>query len=303
MKFSLWTSNARPWSEMVDLATYADATGWHSLWYADHFMSQTADDTPGSEPALECWTILAAIAATVPRLRLTSMVSPVTIHHPVVLAKRVATLDQISGGRVVFGLGAGWQVNEHTGYGFELREPGERVSHFIEALQVIRHLFDDERANFAGRWYTLTDAPFEPKPVQSPIPILVGTAGPRMLRATARYANEWNTWGDPATVREKTVDFMTACAAVERDPATIRRSAQAMVFFTEDDSTRNTLLAKVPEGRSLVGNSAQLVDLIGEYADQGVDEFALPDFNLQGDASRRREAIERFHDEVAVHFS
>ena len=287
---------------MVDLATYADGSGWHSLWYADHFMSQTPDDTPGDGPALECWSMLAAIAATVPRLRLTSMVSPVTIHHPVVLAKRAATVDQISGGRVVLGLGAGWQVNEHAGYGFALREPAERVTHFIESMQVIRHLLDDQRATFAGQWYTLTDAPFEPKPVQSPLPILVGTSGPRMMRATARYATEWNTWGDPMTVREKTAQFADACDAVGVDMAGIRRSAQALLFFTDDQATRAKLVDKVPKGRSLVGSSQQIVDLIAQYAEAGVDEFALPDFTLGESAAQRREAIERFRDEVAAHF-
>jgi alkanesulfonate monooxygenase SsuD/methylene tetrahydromethanopterin reductase-like flavin-dependent oxidoreductase (luciferase family) len=229
------------------------------------------------------------------------MVSPVTIHHPVVLAKRVTTVDQISGGRVVFGIGAGWQVNEHAAYGFRLPDPGERVSHFIECLQVIRHLLDDTRATFDGQWYHLTDAPFEPKPVQSPLPILVGTAGPRMMRATARYANEWNTWGDPATVRAKTADFATACAAVDRDVHTVRRSAQALVFFA-DEATRAKLVDKVPAGRSLAGSPAQLVDMMGEYAEAGVDEFALPDFTLGESAAQRRENIERFRDEVAAHF-
>ena len=140
----------------------------------------------------------------------------------VVLAKRVTTVDQISGGRAVFGLGAGWQVNEHTAYGFRLPDPGERVTHFIEAIQVIRHLLDDSRAEFAGRWYTLTDAPFEPKPLQARLPLLVGTGGPRMMRAVARYADEWNTWGDPAQVRDRTVDFVGACEAVGRDPETVR---------------------------------------------------------------------------------
>jgi alkanesulfonate monooxygenase SsuD/methylene tetrahydromethanopterin reductase-like flavin-dependent oxidoreductase (luciferase family) len=163
-------------------------------------------------------------------------------------------------------------------------------------------LLDDERATFNGRWYTLTDAPFEPKPLQSPLPILVGTGSPRMMRATARYANEWNTWGDPSVVKTKTADFQAACAAVDRDFATIRRSAQALVFFVDDDAAREKMISRAPEGRSLVGNSAQLVDIIGGYADLGVDEFAIPDFNLQGDAAQRRETIERFRDEVAAHF-
>jgi alkanesulfonate monooxygenase SsuD/methylene tetrahydromethanopterin reductase-like flavin-dependent oxidoreductase (luciferase family) len=303
MKFSLWTSNGHAWSEMHDLATYADRTGWHSLWFADHFMSQTPDDSPGDGPAYECWSVLAAIAATVPRLRLTSMVSPVTIHHPVVLAKRVATVDQISGGRVVFGVGAGWQVNEHRAYGFELPAPGERVTHFIESIQVIRHLLDDTRADFAGRWYTLRDAPFEPKPVQSPLPLLVGTGSPRMLRATARYANEWNTWGDVDLVRARTATFVEACEAVGTDPSSIRRSAQAMVFFADSDAKRDELVAAAPAGRSLVGSSAQLVDLLGGYVDLGVDEFALPDFTLGDSPELRRDNIERFRDEVISQLS
>ena len=201
MKFSLWASNSRAWPEILDLATYVESVGWHGFWLPDHYMSNTPDDSPGVEPALDCWTVLAAVAVAVPNLRLTSMVSPLTIHHPVVLAKRVVTVDQISNGRAVLGLGAGWQVNEHRGYGFELREPGERVTHFVEAIRVIRELLDNERANFAGRWYTLTDATFEPKPVQSPLPLLVGTASPRMLRTVARYANAWNTWGSPVDGR------------------------------------------------------------------------------------------------------
>ena len=99
-------------------------------------------------------------------------------------------------------------------------------------------------------------------------------------RATARYANEWNTWGDPPQVRERTEQFVAACEAVGRDPQTMRRSAQAMVFFTADDAARDKLAKRVPQGRSLVGNTAQLVDLIGGYVDAGVDEFALPDFTL-----------------------
>lgn len=303
VKFSLWTSNSRPWSEILDLATYADANGWHSLWFADHFMSQTPDDTPGSDSALECWTVLAALAVAVQRLRLTSMVSPVTIHHPVVLAKRVATVDQISGGRAVLGLGAGWQINEHAGYGFELPQPKERVTHFIEAIQVIRELLDAERANFTGPNYTLTDAPFEPKSIQSPLPILVGTSGARMLKATAKWANEWNTWGDPAAVRSVTEKFSAACESVGRDPATIRRSAQAMVFFTNDDAARQKILGRAPQGRSIVGNGAQIAEVIAEYAADGVDEFALTEFTLGASPEQRRESVERFHEEVASQFA
>lgn len=303
MKFSLWASNSHAWSEVVGLATYVQAAGWHGFWLPDHYMSHTADDSPGTEPSLDCWTVLAAVAVAVPDLRLTSMVSPLSIHHPVVLAKRVVTVDQISNGRAVLGLGAGWQVNEHRGYGFELRRPGERVTHFIEAVRVIRELLDNERSNFAGRWYTLADAPFEPKPVQSPLPVLVGTASPRMLRTTARHANAWNTWGTPATVAAVTERFIAACAEEGRDPASIRRSAQALVYITDSDTQRAELLPKVRADRAIVGTTAEIVDIIGRYAAAGLDEFALPDFNLGASPGQRRETIERFHEEVVRELS
>jgi alkanesulfonate monooxygenase SsuD/methylene tetrahydromethanopterin reductase-like flavin-dependent oxidoreductase (luciferase family) len=298
VKFSLWASNSREWSEIVDLATYVESVGWNGFWLPDHYMSQTADDSPGTEPELDCWTVLAAVAVAVPNLRLTSMVSPLTIHHPVVLTKRVVTVDRISNGRAVLGLGAGWQVNEHRGYGFELREPGERVTHFIEGIRVIRELLDKERANFAGRWYTLTDATFEPKPVQSPLPILVGTSRPRMLRTVARYANEWNTWGNPTLVATVTERFMAACEKEGRDPSTIRRSAQALVHIADNDAHRDSLLAKITTDRAIVGTTSEIVDVIAQYAEAGLDEFSIPDFNLGPSVEQRRETIERFHEEV-----
>jgi len=300
VKFSLWASNGRAWSELVDVAAYVESVGWHGFWLPDHYMSNTPDDSPGTDPALDCWTVLSAIAVAVPNLRLTSMVSPVTIHHPVVLAKRVVTVDRISNGRAVFGLGAGWQVNEHRGYGFELPPPNERVAHFVEAIQVIRELLDNDRANFTGQWYTLTDATFEPKPVQSPLPLLVGTSGSRMMRTVARYANAWNTWGPPSTVAAATERFTAACEAEGRDSATIRRSAQALVFITDDDATRDKLRAKVAADRAIVGSVAEVVDVLGQYVDAGLDEFALPDFNLGASPEQRRESIERFHDEVVT---
>jgi alkanesulfonate monooxygenase SsuD/methylene tetrahydromethanopterin reductase-like flavin-dependent oxidoreductase (luciferase family) len=303
VKFSLWLSNSREWSEIVDLATYVESVRWDGFWLPDHYMSQTPDGSSGSEPALDCWTVLAAVSVAVPRLRLTSMVSPVTIHNPVVLAKRVVTADQISNGRAVFGLGAGWQVNEHRGYGFDLPEAGERVSRFIEAIRVIRELLDNERANFAGRWYTLTDATFEPKPVQSPLPILVGTSRPRMLRTVARYANAWNTWGSPSLVATVTERFHTACETEGRDPASIVRSAQALVYITDSDAQRDELLAKISTDRAIIGSTAEIVDVMAEYAAAGLDEFALPDFNLDQSVAHRRETIERFHEEVVSVFN
>jgi alkanesulfonate monooxygenase SsuD/methylene tetrahydromethanopterin reductase-like flavin-dependent oxidoreductase (luciferase family) len=302
MKFSIWTSYERSWTEVLQVAQYLESHDWHALWYADHFMPQGNDDTVSDEPALECWSVLAGIAAAVPRIRLTSMVSPLTIHHPVVLAKRVTTVDHISGGRAVLGIGAGWQVNEHAAYGFELPPPGERVSRFGEGIEVIHRLLRDQRTNLTGNHYVLTDAPFQPKPVQTPLPILVGTGSPRMLRLTAKWADEWNTWGDPAQVLERTELFQRACSTENRDPASVRRSAQALVFLTDDDATRDSLRKFAPAGRSLVGGPAELIDLIGQYVEQGVDELAIPDFTLGNSAEKRMHAFERLHTEVLSAF-
>jgi alkanesulfonate monooxygenase SsuD/methylene tetrahydromethanopterin reductase-like flavin-dependent oxidoreductase (luciferase family) len=301
--FSIWPSYERPWAEVADLAAFVEAAGWHGFWYADHFMPDTDDNSSSDGDTFECWSVLAALAAVTSRVRLTSMVSPVTIHHPVILAKRAVTVDHISGGRVTLGLGAGWQVNEHAAYGFELPAVGERVTRFAEALQVVHALLHTEgRSTTSGSHYPLTDAPFSPAAVQRPLPILVGTGSPRMMRLTARYAQQWNTWGDPAQLAERTALFTAACEAVDRDPASVWRSSQAMIFLTDSDSATDKLRALAPAGRSLVGQPSELIDLIGTYVDAGVDEFAIPDFTLGGNREQRRATLERINDEVLVAF-
>jgi alkanesulfonate monooxygenase SsuD/methylene tetrahydromethanopterin reductase-like flavin-dependent oxidoreductase (luciferase family) len=227
------------------------------------------------------------------------MVSPVTIHHPVVLAKRAATVAIITGGRVVLGLGAGWQVNEHAAYGFDLPAPGPRVSRFEEAIEVIHRLLHDEVSDFAGTYYSLSQAPFVPKP---DLPIMVGTGSPRMSRITARWADEWNTWGDPDELRRRTQVWREACETVGRDPSTMRRSAQALVFLTDDDATRDAIRAMAPSDRTLAGGPAELTELIGTYVDAGIDEFAIPDFTLGRTREERRATLDRLRSEVLAAF-
>ena len=302
MQFSLWPSNARPWDETLELARFAERSGWRGFWYADHLMEHTADDSAGAGDIHECWSILAAVAASVGRIRLTSMVTPTTIHHPVVIAKRVTTVDHVSGGRVTLGLGAGWQVNEHRAYGFDLPEPKVRVDRFAEAIDIVSRLLSGERPTVEGSHFTVTDAPFAPLPVQAPLPLLVGTASPRMLRLAARYAQEWNTWGDPETVAERTASFVQACEREGRDPATMHRSAQAMIFLVDDPARVGTMRERVPEGRSLVGGIGEIVDQLGRYVEMGVDEFAIPDFTLGATAGERFDTLARLDAEVVSAF-
>jgi alkanesulfonate monooxygenase SsuD/methylene tetrahydromethanopterin reductase-like flavin-dependent oxidoreductase (luciferase family) len=298
MHFSVWVSFERPWDEVLALAHHVEAEGWHGFWYADHFMPDTPDGTPADGPGFECWTILAGIAAAVPRLRLGSLVSPTTAHHPAILAKRAMTVDHISGGRAILGVGAGWQVNEHHAYGIELYEPKARVDRFAEALPIMRSLLHDQRTTFAGQYFTFTDAPCDPKPVQSSLPIMVGTGSARMLRLTARFADEWNTWGDVAEAAVRNDRFLTACEKEGRDPSTIRKSVQAMVWLVDDQAAIDKLRARVPAGRSLVGRATELVDTIGAYQALGFDELIIPDFNLGRAPEARQDAYDRLHTDV-----
>jgi alkanesulfonate monooxygenase SsuD/methylene tetrahydromethanopterin reductase-like flavin-dependent oxidoreductase (luciferase family) len=195
MQFSIWPSSARTVAEILDLARWADDTGWFGIWVADHYMPNTGDETVADGVTHEAWALLPAIAAVTERIRLGPLVSPTSVHHPALLANRTATIDHLSAGRFVLGLGAGWQINEHAAYGIELHRPGARVDRFEEAVAIIRSLLTEERTTMIGEHFQITDAPCDPKPMLSPVPILVGTGSQRMLGITARHADEWNTWG------------------------------------------------------------------------------------------------------------
>jgi probable F420-dependent oxidoreductase len=253
-------------------------------------MPNTGDTTPARGDTYECWALLPALAAITERIRIGTLVSPTSVHHPALLAKRAATIDRLSGGRMVLGLGAGWQVNEHHAYGIELEPPGRRVTRFEEAIQIVRSMLSDESTTFRGSCYTLTEAPCDPKPVQSPLPILVGTRSPRMLRITARYADQWNTWATPAQAAAPRAALLEACDAVGRDPATLWMSVNALVEL--DPSTP-------PPGRAVVSGSAQqLVDQIGQYAELGYDEFIVPDWNLGTDKAEIADNVARIKTKV-----
>jgi F420-dependent oxidoreductase-like protein len=203
----------------------ADAFDFHGIWNYDHFYGLT-DPT---DPTFEGWTTLAAMAVLIGRARIGCMVTSVTYRNPAVLAKMAVTVDHICGGRLDFGIGAGWHEEEHRGYGIEFPSPARRVEMLDEALTVIRRLWTEESVNFAGRFFALEDARGEPKPVQRPHPpIVIGAAKPKMLRVTARHADEWNVvgWGDPHEWAETSARLDQACGEVGRNPREIRRSVQ-----------------------------------------------------------------------------
>ncbi|MEQ1874193.1 MAG: LLM class flavin-dependent oxidoreductase [Ilumatobacteraceae bacterium] len=301
MDFAMWAMYNRSWDEALERAQWAEAHHYNAFWYADHLMPYTEDGSTDDGVAHECWTVLAAIGAAVPRLRLVSVVSPVSIHHPVLLAKRAVSTDHISGGRAVLGIGAGWQVSEHTGYGFELLEPGPRVKRFAEAIEIIHRLLHGERLTFDGTYYSLKDAPLGPPPVNGSLPILVGTGSPLMLRLTARFADEWNTWGDPDEIVVRTKRFHTACEKEGRDPATLRRSAQAFVFYVRNAGERAKAEKEAMAGRSIIGSAAEIVEQLGRYKELGIDEFAIADSDFFGETREERtDGYARFHADIVT---
>jgi F420-dependent oxidoreductase-like protein len=283
-----------PWAETLAIARHAEATGWDGVYYADHFMPNATDV---SAPVGECWTTLAALAAAVPRVRIGPLVTGNTYRHPAVLAKMAATVDIISGGRLVLGLGAGWQENEHRAYGIEFSTLGGRMNRFEEACHVITSLFANPRTTFAGRYYQLTEAPLEPKPLQAPVPLLIGGGGEqRTLRIAARYANEWNVWGTPEVLAHKGRILDRYCDEIGRDPRSIRHSAQALLIMSEDPAFLERVRAA---GRPVLGGAAaEIRALVEQYAAAGVHELIIPGFTIGRTLEEKLATLDRFNEQV-----
>lgn len=298
MQFAVWPGTQQDWSDILEVARHAELTGWDRVYVADHFMS---NDESAEGPMLECWGVVTALAAAVPRVGIGTLVCGNTYRHPAILANQAATADVISGGRVILGLGAGWQQNEHDKYGIELYGVKERMDRFAEACAIVRSLTTEARTTFDGEHYQLTDAPMEPKPV-GPLPLLVGGGGEkRTLRIAAEHAQEWNVWSTPETFAHKSSVLDGHCEDLGRDPGEIRRSTQALLFLSDDEAFLTRIRERDIGRASIVGTPAEVVDIVGAYRDAGVDELIVPDFTL-GTGNRRTEILDRFHEEVAIHF-
>jgi F420-dependent oxidoreductase-like protein len=302
MRFSVWPSPQRPWKDVREVVLHCDGTGWDGAYFADHFMPDDPGGAPVDGPVLECWSVLSALAAETHRLRLGSLVSGNLYRHPAVLANAAATIDHISGGRFIVGLGAGWQRNEHAAYGIDLLDVGPRLDRFEEACAVINGLLGQARTTVAGSSYQITDAPCDPKPVQAHLPLLIGGSGEkRTMRIAARHADEWNAWGTAEDFRRRTPLLAAHCDAVDRDPATITRSTQALVYLSTNEEWLAPLRRDPAARARLLGTPAELVEQVAAYDAVGVDELIIPDW-FMGSAARTVDTLDLFWNEVAVHF-
>lgn len=214
------------YSEIQQVWQEADELGFDTAFVFDHFIPIRSDP---SGPCLEGWTLLAALAAQTKNVRVGVLVTGNTYRAPAVLAKMAATVDHISGGRLILGLGAGWFELEHKAYGIPYDTAGIRARRLVEAVELMKLLFAQEKSTYAGKYYQLQDAPFEPKPLQKPHPpILIGGMGPRVIQPlAARHANIWHFSvpdGDPAAAKQMCSQFDAICRQVGRDPAAVEKS-------------------------------------------------------------------------------
>jgi F420-dependent oxidoreductase-like protein len=300
MRFSIWPMLSQPWSDVLEVATHAEATGWDGIYVFDHFMGP--GDAAGGPPTpiYEGTAVLAALAAATERLRLGSLVFGMTYRHPAVLANWAATVDHVSGGRLVLGIGAGWQENEHGQYGIELGSPRTRLARFEEGCEVLVGLLRDDVTNVGGQHYVVTDAIAEPKPRQQPLPILIGGKGDRMMAVVARYADQWNMWGLADTIAERSAVLDERCTAIDRDPTSIERSCQALWFLTGDVARADELVASAPFP-AIGGPPGRVSDAVAAWREAGVDEVIVPDWNF-GRGSQRLDRMDTIINDVATAF-
>ena len=287
MRFGLQIPNFFPgdsthalFDEVVERATAAEETGFDSVWVMDHLFQLPPMGGP-TAPMLEAYTLLGALAARTSRVRLGTMVTGVTYRNPAYLAKIVTTLDIISAGRAILGIGAAWYDVEHEGLGFDFPPAGERLDRLEEALQICKAMFTEEAPTFDGRYYRIHEARNVPPPVQTGgPPILIGGGGEkRTLQLVARYADMSNIFGDAATVAHKVEVLRGHCEALGRDPSEVTVSRLSTLVLTgsaeETASTRDFLRQVTGEEptTSDIGTPDELVARVEELAAAGVQYF------------------------------
>jgi F420-dependent oxidoreductase-like protein len=282
--------------ELVPLWQRIEELGfdWISIW--DHFY---AADNTGDPSCLEATVSHAALAASTNRVRCGSLVYCAGYRHPAVLANAIATLDELAAGRVTLGLGAGWAKLEYDAYGIPFPNAATRLRLLEESLVCVRGLLRDERTDFAGEFFTLTDAACEPKPMQTPLPIWVGGGGEKVtLRLAAQYAEGWNVpFIAPDAWAHKSGVLDAHCERLGRDPATIERGANVGMAFTDDELRKQFgHLADFVRPGVLTGSVSEMVDRVGAYAEAGADWVILA-----MRAPFDRDGLERFASEVLPH--
>jgi F420-dependent oxidoreductase-like protein len=290
------------WPQMLDLWQKADRWGYDSLWNFDHFFPIfVAPDGP----CFEGWTSLSALAQATKRARVGTLVNGNTYRHPCVTAKMAATLDHVSGGRLNFGIGAGWFELEHRAFGIDFKTVPERLRALDEACRIIKGMFTEEKTSLRGKHYTVTDALGLPKPVQKPHPpFMIGGTGEKvLLKIVAKHADMWNTGGHAERMKHLIEVIDRHGEAVGRDTSAIEKTVLMPLCYRapkEREEFVMSLVARMENGtpetarkRIMIGGKEECLDTIARYTKVGVTHFIFMTF-----APYMEDEIQRFAEEV-----
>ena len=311
MKFgaAFWIQRT-DWPQLRDACLAAERAGFDSIWLDDHLLSDEGD---WQDPKLEGWATLTAVAAITSRARLGLLVSANTFRNPGLTAKLATTLDHVSGGRAILGIGGGWFEREHDAFGIEVGAGvGERLDRLDESVMLMRRLLDGERFSHEGQYYTFHDALCEPRPIQKKLPILVGGSGPKKtLRTTARYADAWNGFGSVERVAATSEVLRQRCAEEGRPFEDIERTVVMDLVVRDDAAAARAAYDEIVRKHGLKGESGSdgserglsvggppedVAAYLRPYADLGIGEliwiFRDPfDFETIGSLSAVRQAL------------
>lgn len=260
----------REWAEVREWFVTADELGFETAWVFDHMLPLS---DPRTGPNLEAWTLLAGLAEATSKVEMGPMVTGITYRYPTMLLKEITTVDHISNGRALISIGAAWFEGEHEMFGIPFPRAGDRVTMLKEALQIFKLLQSQDRSTFEGKFYSVKDAIFEPKPVRNPMPVVIGGSQPRMLGIIAEFADQWdNNFRDADEYKQRLATLEENCRKLGRDPSEIRRSTTLGADFL----TRN--------------NEDQIRDELQKLRDLGITDFL---FHVPEDAAPVRTFAEQ----------
>jgi alkanesulfonate monooxygenase SsuD/methylene tetrahydromethanopterin reductase-like flavin-dependent oxidoreductase (luciferase family) len=261
------------WSEVREIAIAAEEAGFASIWVGDHLLFRDAGT--GVRGPLEAWSLLAALGEATERALIGPLVAATSFHNPAMIAKKAATIDDISGGRLVLGLGAGWNQPEYAAFGFPF---DHRVSRFEEAFTIIRTLIRDGSIDHDGRFYTHRDMELLPR-ARADMPLLIGSNGPRMLRIAAPHVDLWNSWytgfdNDPGGLPPLLETVDEACRHVGRDPAEIERTAAVLVQL-ERGTGRIAGSGERPDVTPITGSRSEIAESLARFEAAGISHVQV----------------------------
>jgi alkanesulfonate monooxygenase SsuD/methylene tetrahydromethanopterin reductase-like flavin-dependent oxidoreductase (luciferase family) len=255
------------------MAETAEAVGFDSIWVGDHLLYRAESGVRGP---WEAWSIMAALAAATERVQIGPLVAATSFHAPAMLAKKAATIDEISGGRFILGLGAGWNRVEYDAFGFPF---DHRVGRFEEAFTIIRKLLREGSIDFTGKYYTVRDCELVPRPRPGGPPLLIGSQGPRMLRATLPHVDMWNAWhawygNSPDGLRDTMNKLDDACRAAGREPSEVSRTVAIMV---QCPGGTGRIYGDVEHQSDAVisGSTSEIAQALSDFAMPGLDHVQL----------------------------